>query len=95
MREFTIYVVEREGKIGGLGFSLSPDKYEIDQAQDAFIFVRGDTRIFVLVVSGNVTQEQCRQLAINFYEGRGREINFNNAARIDADAALWRKFANP
>lgn len=94
MREFTIYAMENGGRIGGMGFYFPPTKRDYETAKDHYIFRRGDCRVHVFVVSGTVTIDECRQLAANLYEGKGREVNFEDAAHRRI-AALSRKYATP
>lgn len=89
MIEYVIYAFEQNGKIGGLGHVGRATEHEINAATGVHIFANRDARICVLVVTGLVTEDDARKLAIAIYEGRSRKINFNDAARIDREAAIW------
>lgn len=96
MHEMTIYATEKGGAVGAIGFRFPPCRSEQDAAMDYFIFRRGDTRVYVVVVTGQVTKEQCRQLAVAYYETQVVKIEFetliNNAT---GRFALSRKSATP
>lgn len=95
MIHFTIYAIEKDGQVGGIGVEGEPTKRDRLDALSYNVFSRGDTRIHVLTVSGRVTLEQQRELAINLYEGKNRRINFNDTARINIPALFARAVATP
>ena len=77
MNEHTVYAIEKNGDIGGIGIIGAPTTNEIKNAAACHIFRRGDVRIYVLVVTGRVTFEECRLLAVKYFEGDSRKINFS------------------
>lgn len=96
MHEMTIYATEKGGAIGAIGFRFSPCGSEQNAAVDYFIFRRGDTRVHVIVVAGQVTKEQCRHLAVAFYETQVVKIEFETLIdNATGKFALPRKNATP
>jgi hypothetical protein len=73
--EMTINVFVDRGQYIGIGTVGKATRKQTMVANCLFSFVRGDTRLWVLSYTEDVTETVARYFAIALYEGRATRIN--------------------
>jgi len=78
MREFSVYMYEKDGKYGAVGVSMSPMPHEKKHAEFFQQFRHEDTLISVVGMNCKISVSYAQQIAQHFYNGKAKHYEMSD-----------------